>query len=127
MNTLNINQITQFLADLMDLGTSSGESYGNLYTIDQFNGENSFNEDSYKDLIEHFGVSQFTIDGHTVSVLDGQGGEGHGDDYWRVAQVGNLGFIQASGYYSSWDGFTITNVDVVYPRDIVKTIWSLAP
>lgn len=124
---MNIHQITQFLADVTNLYTSSGESYGDLYTIEKFNEENNFNVKDYNPILDYYGFGQFLIDGNVVSVSDGYGGEGQGDDYWTVIKVGDLGFIQILGSYSSWEGIDLTNIDVVYPKEVTKIVWKHTP
>jgi hypothetical protein len=39
----------------------------------------------------------------TMTLVSQFGGEGKGDDIWRVFQIGDQ-FFKKSGYYSSWNG-----------------------
>jgi hypothetical protein len=63
----------------------------------------------------------------TVEVLDSFGGEGQGDDYWRVYKLeledGTSTIIRRNGWYASYEGSSWDNFEEVKPVQVMVTQW----
>lgn len=66
------------------------------------------------DGLEHLG---------TVECVDEYGGEGQGDDYWRVWKfVDHNVFIKIDGRYSSYDGVDFYDSEVTEVQPVTKQV-----
>jgi hypothetical protein len=65
-----------------------------------------------------------------IEEIDNYGGEGMGDEYWRVYYLSKYDmYIKVEGYYQSYDGasFPLTfraAFSQVYPKEVTKTIYT---
>lgn len=70
-----------------------------------------------------------TVGDFKLSMRDQFGGEGCGDSYWFVIRTENVNngevfFYQFSGWYASYQGYEIEDVNEVHENLVVKSIWS---
>jgi hypothetical protein len=68
------------------------------------------------------------INNFIISCEDSYGGEGQGDQYWRILKVVNTDtnetkYWQHDGYYASYDGGHYENIFEVKPVQETITVW----
>lgn len=63
---------------------------------------------------EIYGSGTVDLPSGTAKTLEAYGGEGKGEEYWVVFQVGDKTY-RVDGYYSSWEG---TNWDDAEPYEV---------
>jgi hypothetical protein len=93
------NNEYEYKEDYVDEGEEKAEYFSTVWP--------AFNEEIYGDGIVELASG-------TAKTVDSYGGEGKGDTYWVVFQVGDK-FYRVDGYYSSWEG---TNWDSAEPYEV---------
>lgn len=59
-----------------------------------------------------------------VEVVDSYGGEGQGDEYWKVFRFKDR-YFRVNAYYSSWDGvnFDMADIEEVFPEEVTTIVY----
>ncbi len=59
-----------------------------------------------------------------IKMVDEFGGEGQGDDYWKVYHfIDHDVYISFDGWYSSHEGSEYSDMSEVRPKEVVKREW----
>lgn len=59
--------------------------------------------------------------------IDQHGGEGQGDELWKVVTIGDR-YFRKSGYYASWDGGSYDGeFEEVFPIQVTRREWTTSP
>lgn len=68
----------------------------------------------------------YLVGGYTLKNEEDYGGEGEGDQYWFILSVEKDGikkFYKLWGYYASYDGGYIDQIEEVVPKEVMRTEW----
>lgn len=75
-----------------------------------------------------YGYADLDLSGTSISSfeeVDSYGGEGQGEDYWRVykfVSISNeVAYVKFNGYYTSYDGADYRNWFFVEPKQVMVT------
>lgn len=126
-------QVDDNIAEQIKYNLELNEKYGdakNYYekrrvTVEQFDRENVRNSIA-EEFYEVYGNDTIELPGlGTVKLVDSYGGEGKGEEWWRVFEIGGE-FYKADHFYSSYDTepwHTDCTIFPVVSREKVVTEW----
>lgn len=74
------------------------------------------------------GFDDFILKNHLFSHIEEFGGEGQGDEYWFVIKIRDLEtekdrWFKFYGWYQSYHGGEIEDIEEVVPKEVVVTKW----
>lgn len=82
--------------------------------------DNYDDETAFYDTIEWSSEGLYLGD-YIAKGVESHGGEGQGDRYENIFQIGDQ-FFRATGYYSSWDGVNWDDVEVEEVAEVEKLV-----